>query len=195
MSSTLGHFVIPQRIFLAWMPSINKKCHQNHFLGLVEITGGKLRKTMSKMKQSITYLSSTSILLRYPWKITTVFLLFSSSKLPIWSNLRNRKLKTFVRLEHVWILETKPWKRSKSNFYLLVSVPSFRSIHFTYTGFLLYREPYLLTGKCKYTKSKSEIYSTSVPFLPNKICNDEKSLLFASSLKLPHMCGHIYTPK
>ena len=24
------------------MPSINKKCHQNHFLGLVEITGGRL---------------------------------------------------------------------------------------------------------------------------------------------------------
>ena len=42
MSSTLGHFVIPQRIFLALMPSINKKCHQNHFQWLVEITGGKL---------------------------------------------------------------------------------------------------------------------------------------------------------
>ena len=54
-----------------------------------------------------------------------------------------------------------------------------------YTGFLLYCGPYLLTGKCKYTKSKSEIYSTSVTFkiLPLKICNEEKSLLFASIFK------------
>ena len=52
MSSTLGHFVIPQRIFLAWMPSINKKCHQNHFLGVVEITGGKLYLEMSDFKKN-----------------------------------------------------------------------------------------------------------------------------------------------
>ena len=31
-----------QRVFLAWMPSINKKCHQNHFLGVLEITGCRL---------------------------------------------------------------------------------------------------------------------------------------------------------
>ena len=42
MASTLGYFVIPQRVFLAWMPSINKKCHQNHFLGVLEIIGCRL---------------------------------------------------------------------------------------------------------------------------------------------------------
>ena len=42
MASTLEHFAIPQRIFLAWMPSINKKCHQNHFLGVLEIIGCRL---------------------------------------------------------------------------------------------------------------------------------------------------------
>ena len=42
MACTLGHFVIPKRVFLAWMPSINKKCHQNHFLRVLEITGCRL---------------------------------------------------------------------------------------------------------------------------------------------------------
>ena len=29
--STLGHFVIPQRVFLAWMPSINKNAIKTIF--------------------------------------------------------------------------------------------------------------------------------------------------------------------
>ena len=37
VASTLAQFVISQRTFLAWMPSINKKCHQNVFLGIVQI--------------------------------------------------------------------------------------------------------------------------------------------------------------
>ena len=54
-----------------------------------------------------------------------------------------------------------------------------------------------VNGKMQIHKSKSEIYSTSVPFkiLPLKICNNEKSLLFVSILKLPHTSGHnIYFP-
>ena len=37
VASTLAQFVISQRTFLAWMPSINKKCHQNVFLSIVQI--------------------------------------------------------------------------------------------------------------------------------------------------------------
>ena len=53
MASTLGLFVIPQRIFLAWMPSINKKCHQNHFLGVLEIIGCRLFQVQNYLPFSI----------------------------------------------------------------------------------------------------------------------------------------------
>ena len=42
VASTLVQFVISQRTFLAWMPSINKKCHQNEFLSIVQIMPGWL---------------------------------------------------------------------------------------------------------------------------------------------------------
>ena len=70
------------------------------------------------------------------------------------------------------------------------------SVNVEYTGFLLYRGPYLLTGKCKYTKTTSEIYSTSetvaCKILALKICNDEKRLLFASILKHHSTCSHMW---
>ena len=37
------HPKVPQGIFLAWMPSINKECHQNHLLGVTELIGGRLK--------------------------------------------------------------------------------------------------------------------------------------------------------
>ena len=43
-----GFFVIPQRTFLAWMPSINKKCHQNFFLEAVEIIAGSLYSLITR---------------------------------------------------------------------------------------------------------------------------------------------------
>ena len=55
----MGHFVLPQRIFLALMPSINKKCHQSHFLGGVEITGGKLHPAFGV---NFKYISKCKIL-------------------------------------------------------------------------------------------------------------------------------------
>ena len=42
VASTLAHFVISHRTILAWMPSINKKCHQNVFLSIVQIMPGWL---------------------------------------------------------------------------------------------------------------------------------------------------------
>ena len=42
VASTLAQFVISQRIFLAWMPSVKKKCHQNEFLNIVQIKPGWL---------------------------------------------------------------------------------------------------------------------------------------------------------
>ena len=42
VASTLTQFALSQRTFLAWMPSINKKCHQNEFLSIVQIMPGWL---------------------------------------------------------------------------------------------------------------------------------------------------------
>ena len=62
-----------------------------------------------------------------------------------------------------------------------------------YTGFLLYRCPYLFTVKCQYIKLTNKIYCTSLAFkiLPLKPCNDKISLLFVRLLKLPRTCSHV----
>ena len=65
MASTLGHFVIPQRVFLAELPSINKKCHQNHFLGVLEITGCRLHDIQYHIAL-VTYISHILVDRRRP---------------------------------------------------------------------------------------------------------------------------------
>ena len=60
----------------------------------------------------------------------------------------------------------------KLNFPEVAGISQINPGIYEYTGFLLYCGPYLLTGKCKCTKSKSDIYLTSVPWssVPFKIC-------------------------
>ena len=41
------------KIFLAWMPSIYKKCHQKHFLGVLEIIGCRLSTIKAFYQNSI----------------------------------------------------------------------------------------------------------------------------------------------